>query len=1078
MKGDSRDEQLEALQAVVKNAESKLRSAEITVKDIEDKIRSEEEVFASKIGEKSAAYKSQTGADFNRVVDENGRVKYEFTRDTTSKEKKKRKKLIIRRKFNETTGKRSVKVELYTEPTDETAYINSAKDFDKPKERKKFIAFNMFGYRRFDINTECNPFLKAVGTPIVIPIQKAAELQKKVSEEIQKFGETSVGKTINSVGRGIKTSGKIISAPIVIPVKCVKDIADKGGVIHAVTDLGDRIKIEGNIPKPLQAASNAVVGVAKGTETAFVETSKGIGKFSIEIAKNKIYEEINKGISENEASQAAYVIGLKMIDVYKILNEHSKFKRAVNRDKAGNDVTDPNVSRWLADKDEKRFQSGQDKLKEQKAFAEHNVTTARAEYEAAKKRLEAYQKSKGIKISPTITESTKNTGVSFSKPQLTPTEKKIEKTKRKLKLVQKHKYSVKFKKVVDTDKSDNPKMKLKPVLMREEITTAPPANAWNTMKKLDGLAVRDTALSLRRKAMRDGGDNVGVEAANFAITTAQAGNRFIKFADDKEKQILEKHYKNKLLTLENKQCYENKYEPKTSTESTRKELKFKDNSHARKKIPKKGKELQKEQIKKKQHRKAFSVYKQKQKQAAKDILKEASKVALSHAKGVVICILIIIVVILIPVFSFTMCGGGTGTTNTVLESVISPCNTNDLGLCDRYYTELAKNMIDVHQNIDYYYQDYSKYICLTEIDTISHSPEKLLPYLAVKTIVGNGNYEWSFEEAIPYIEEVFNLQYEFVTNEKHEVRKNVTTKTYTNEDEFYSGLGQSEYALERPSEEIPNPLKSDIYAGFANTYTHVEHIVMEGYIENTLSDVGVHSVVTTNQETGEEEIQDSTEYDEAQTITFQNKWQIILVYDYQDDGTYLEYWKYTEEYQEYYEYDYLSLEYAIKENYIEVDDSYWTDTDSSWADNNFDKLIYNLVTQFTEEEQEGFQNYYTSLMGHQELELPFSEPQIAKYPGYNTDIDGDMSLDNSMYLYTYPGQEIVCGMDGTVTAIDDTSFSIYNEKYGTVYYSGATIPINTEVKKGDIISSATSELLGISFIDNDSNYLNPLFIFS
>ncbi len=84
----NRDEQLKALEAAVKKAESKLKSAEMTVKDVESKIKSADEAFEQKLSEKAAGYKEQTGADFSRTVDENGRVTYSFSREKSEMEKK------------------------------------------------------------------------------------------------------------------------------------------------------------------------------------------------------------------------------------------------------------------------------------------------------------------------------------------------------------------------------------------------------------------------------------------------------------------------------------------------------------------------------------------------------------------------------------------------------------------------------------------------------------------------------------------------------------------------------------------------------------------------------------------------------------------------------------------------------------------------------------------------------------------------------------------------------------------------------------------------------------------------------
>lgn len=1041
----SRDEQLEALEAAVKSAESKLKTAKMSVDDIDRKIKSVDEAFEQKLAEKAIGYKEQTGADFSREVDVNGRVSYSFSREAKPKE---RRILTVNRQFDSETGKVRYKVG-FTDNGNQTVSVNSAKDLKKPSSRKKYIAFNLFGYRKLELSTEVNnPFLNTVGKPIIVPIQAAAKLVDKTEEFAKKVSESSVG-------RGIADAAKIVSAPIVIPAKIVKDISDKGGVIHSISDLGDKIKIEGvNVPKPLKTVASGTVSVAKGMETLAVNTAKSVNKFTIEIAKEKLYEEIHKGISENESTQAAYVIGVRAIDVYKVLNEHTKYKKAVRRDKAGNDITDTNVSRYLAGKEESKYQRTKDSLNEEKKAADYSAYNARKEYEAAKARLESYKRSKGIPVSEVQTDE-----IIYEKPKLTKTEKDIEKTKRKLKSVQNHKYRFKRQKVFIPQKG---KVVSKVMLTRVDVTEPTPMTAWETRKGLEGLAVRDVGMSMRRKAMRDGGDNSGVEAANFAITASQSATRLIKAIDKKERDLTERHYEKKLHKLENIKGIENAVE---SVKPYEKSPDSKPPENKKKSSKSDSKQQQKNQIKKKHQKKVY-----KKKNAVSEVLEDLKRFAARKAKGVGVILAIIALMILYPVFSLTMCSGGTPIESgmgTAAEILISPCSTVDLGQCDLYYTELAKNMIHMHQNIDSYYVDYNKYVCLTEINEISHSPEKLVPYVAVKALSDNGGDDWNFEQAKPYIEDVFNSQYEFYTNEVHEIRKNVTTVTYRNENTYYSALGSSEYNLERPEgADIPNPLKSELYTHYANTYTHIELPIINGYIENTLDCVGVYT-----DENGQ-----TTEYDDMQTITFQNFWQITLVFDY-IDGEYQEYWVYTEQQQDYFEYDYYILEYAIKENAMDVPDSYWTDTDLRWLDNNFDKLIYNRVLAMNEDEQELFDGYFEYNMGHQELKTPYAEAEIARYPGYNNDIYGDMSLENGIVLYSSPGQQIICGMDGEITATEN-GFSVYNKKYGTLYYEGATVPNVSTGVKGTPISTATGNTLKITVIDKDGNYINPIFIFS
>lgn len=1021
----SRDEQLEALKEAVKSAESKLKSAEISAKDIEEKLKNTEESFQIKLDEKAAGYKAQTGATFTRSVDENGKASYEFTHETTARERKKRRVLKINRQFDTETGKSSYKAE-FADSDNQSVDIHSAKDLKKPRSRKKYIAFNFFGLRRMDISMAVNnPFLNTISKPIIVPVQAAAKL-------VDKVGTAAVNTAKNiadsSVGKGVAAAAKITSAPIVIPAKIVKDIADKGDVIHAVVDLGDRIKIEGvNVPKPLKTAGNVVKGIALGTETAAVGTIKGMGTFSIEIAKEKIYEEIQKDISENDSVKAYYVVGMKTAEVYGILAEHTKFKRAVRRDKAGNDIKDVNVSRYLAEKEEKKFQKSQKKLKIEKNNADEIVVNARNEFEAAQERLENYEIAHGLRQ-----EKTESNISASEKIELTKSEKAIEKTKKKLK------------------KS------------KKKIKSEPVANLQTTVKRLDGLAVGTAMTSLRRKAIRDGGDNSGVEAVNTAVTAAQTAYHYGKKLREKSLYEKEQKYENKLQTLENQKVFESKL-----TESSSFKAAEKSGKKAKKSSVNTKKERQKKILKKKQQKKVYKKFAKKRAKNAEQIAAAALKNTVgAKPKLIIIAVLLLLLAILLLLFGLILLLGGGGITSTVAQ-VISPCSTNTLGLCDRYYTELGKNMIEVHQNIEDYYVDYDKYVCLTEIDEISHSPEKLLPYLGVKAIVDNGGEEWSYGDVTSYIEELFNEQYELYTNEIHEVRKNVTTVVYSNENEYYSALGESEYNLERPEgANIPEPLKSEWYTPYANTYTHVEVLVANGYIENTLDGVGIFTDKDGNTE----------EYDEMQTLPFNNYWSISLVFDWLDDH-YEEYWVYTEERQEYYEYDYYILEYAIRENEVDVDERYWTDTDESWQDNNFDKLIYNRVSEFDDDMKEQFSIYKDFLMGHQMLTLPFDNPVITKYAGYDNHIYGDMALDYSMELQTYEGQEIICGMDGDITILSDNSFSVYNSKYGTLYYDYVTPPSVSKAKSGDVISSSNSDTLRITFIDNNGDYLNPLFLF-
>ena len=73
--------------------------------------------------------------------------------------------------------------------------------------------------------------------------------------------------------------------------------------------------------------------------------------------------------------------------------------------------------------------------------------------------------------------------------------------------------------------------------------------------------------------------------------------------------------------------------------------------------------------------------------------------------------------------------------------------------------------------------------------------------------------------------------------------------------------------------------------------------------------------------------------------------------------------------------------------------------------------------------------------------------------------------------------ERTTAVDGEITATEN-GFSVYNKKYGTLYYEGATVPNVSTGVKGTPISTATGNTLKITVIDKDGNYINPIFIFS
>lgn len=1049
---DKRDEQLIALESSLQNAERKLKQAENTVNDLQNRLKSNEESFLSKLESKSEKYKNQTGAELERYVDKvTGKANYSFTREATDEKIKKRKKLVLKRYFDTESGKSSLKADVVVDESDRKVSINSAEDLKKPKERQRFVAYKFNGIKRLDLTLQSdNAFVKAVGTPLIVPVRSAQVIAQKLAE--------------SNVGKAAATTAKVA----VLPYKTVKDIADKGGIIHSVVDLGDRVRIEGvNMPKPVQLTANAAISVALGAETVAVETSKKAKKFTLEIAKNKILEELNNDISDNEASRAAYVIGMKTIDVYKILDEHSKFKRAVIRDKAGDDIVDVNVSRYLAFKEEKQYQDNQDLLKQEQKISEDKLKNARAEYDKAKRRLDDYKKSvqtvdESLPIADPKSDKDSSPDIGKEKKsisednvvQKSKTERKIEKTKQKIKDNKKYEYKVRLKKSAVPDKNGNAATKIAPAIVKEEVVLPKQATAWNTAKKLDSYAVNTGVHSLRRKAMRDGSDNVGVEAADFAITSVQKANQAVKFLDEKERAYKDKALRKKLNKLENKKeldLYAQKLRESSDTTINKSKNGGKEKKVGDKAKKQRQKKRQQKLVRKNMTEQARNTVRKKAEELISGLIKKRSSL-------VVLLALAVVVPVIIPIM--LMSGSGIiGGVEDYVGKIVCPCETNDLSLMDRYFTELAADLIETHQNIESYYQGYSKYVCLTDIDKINHSIKKLLPYVAVSVMESSDDGSVDYESSKPFIEAIFDELYELYTNEKHEIRKHVTEKTESSTSDYYS-LGSSIYTLG------DTDYYSEHYAGYANTYTYVEVPVANGWNDVTIDCIGKYT----------DKNGYTHEYDDAQTITFSNYWELKLIFEW-DGSEYYERWQYSYDWQEYYEYDYYILEYAIRENSIDVDDSYWTDTDSDWQDNNFDKLIYNLYLDMSDEAKEQFDVYYSFFMGHQIFDMPFENPTVSKYAGYNTDIYGDRSLELSFELETYEGQEIICGMDGEITLLDN-GFSVYNSKYGTIYYDGAIQPEAENGKQGEVISSSTGNVLRITFIDDEGNYINPLLIFA
>lgn len=1013
---EQRDIQLESLEKAVSETETRLKRAESNVADIERRLKNSEDDFKNQLAERSAQYKKQSGVNLNRVVDGSGRVTYEFTREATNREQRHRRTYNLRRNF---TIDREDNTEIQ---------VNSADELHKPRERRRYIAYHLAGYRRIELSTEANPFLRTIGAPIVLPVQAAAVVARAIRNGAEYVADSPVG-------RGVRDAAAIVTAPVVIPYRAIRDIVEQGGIIHSVVNAGNRVRFEIELPRPVTGVAHAVTNISLAGETLLVESARSTGRFAVEIATDQLYAEVNKAIAENDSTEAAYIIGMRLSEVYRILDRHDRYRRAVRRDRAGGDITDINVSKHLAYQEEQRFQNRQDILSEQKAAAEHSVNEARHEYEAAKQRLDNYRKSHGLPVTKSIVQQ------SDEPVTLTRTERQIERTKQRLRINSNHRYRTRFRRVVNNngELSRIPR----PVIVREELTGEPPANAVNTLRSLDEWGVNTVLTSMRRKAMRDGGDNSAVEAANSGIIALQQANRFVVATDERIRQFSEHRLENRLHTLENRQNFESKLHERNES-LNRRDRRTNQNKRNQK-------QRQRESMNRRNHRNAISHYREMTRRAVNDRVREVV-VASARRTGAIVILLAIIIII--PLTLFMSCGGDT---TFSIAKYIAPCEDRDLTAVDLYFTELAKNLIDEHDNIEDYYPDYDEYSCITDIDELYHSAQTLLPYVGAKVAAQLDNIaeatESDFTElAKPYVEEIFNALYEFNADEVHETRKNVWNESDSYDSPYYD-VGGSVYTVgERKF--YSSDYDSDRY------YTHEEKLIYEWDEEETIYDVGKY----------EDSDGNIVECDGTETKTFTNHHKLYLVYDWFDDiSDYKEYWVEEWEYQDWEEYDYYSLEYGI----IQKED--------------YDTLIEKLVSELSTDEgiagtseSEFYDNFYEYFMGHQTFNYPFNinEIEIVTEYGYGTTIGKDTGMRNYIEIAASDGKEIRSAISGTITALENgNGFALSNKAYGTIYYENCTVPEMETATLNQVISKCTGDVLRITYEDNDGNTQNPIFLF-
>lgn len=544
--------------------------------------------------------------------------------------------------------------------------------------------------------------------------------------------------------------------------------------------------------------------------------------------------------------------------------------------------------------------------------------------------------------------------------------------------------------------------------------------------KVQTRAISKAGTALRQKAERDASDSNGFEAAEKTTSLLYSTGKTY----DKAKSMLQpaaNKVGDMLITAEER-IYRLSYEAQCQRQSM---LQPKNESKSKRKSDK-----QKKRRYEKNRRKNFISFKDaetKKNFINETVVKKAKETGKSFVGIVAAAVFIFIV------FPIILLGGtsGTSTSTAIFSMMISPTEDLDLTQSEQYWTELAENLIKEYRNYPNTHTGYDKYKANTSITKLIHDPYKLLAYLSVAC--KNEKGVWDYETAKPYIETIFNEQYELYSKETTEIRKNVTTETKT---EYNTSFWiPDEYSIYNTP--VGNFNSSD-YNSYADLYCSgagERTILITTWNKNaTVYDVGTNN--------GEK-------YENAQTVNYSNEYRLYIEYNIQDGGVW-GIWKLEYEYQTWYDEEYKTLEYGIKQK------------------KDFDTIITELSSVF-DDEQEEFYGYYNDFkLGHQTFSAPVNPFNVIKYAGYNTDVNQSDGLNNSITVSAALGQDITCPCNGTITKAGENSISIYYPtNHSTVYIDNIVPAVTGTVQKKAVIGKASSNEIVITVIDEDGNYQNP-----
>ena len=544
--------------------------------------------------------------------------------------------------------------------------------------------------------------------------------------------------------------------------------------------------------------------------------------------------------------------------------------------------------------------------------------------------------------------------------------------------------------------------------------------------KVQTRAISKAGTALRQKAERDASDSNGFEAAEKTTTLLYSTGKTY----DKAKSMLQpaaNKVGDMLITAEER-IYRLSYEAQCQRQSM---LQPKNESKSKRKSDK-----QKKRRYEKNRRKNFISFKDaetKKNFINETVVKKAKETGKSFVGIVAAAVFIFIV------FPIILLGGtsGTSTSTAIFSMMISPTEDLDLTQSEQYWTELAENLIKEYRNYPNTHTGYDKYKANTSITKLIHDPYKLLAYLSVAC--KNEKGVWDYETAKPYIETIFNEQYELYSKETTEIRKNVTTETKT---EYNTSFWiPDEYSIYNTP--VGNFNSSD-YNSYADLYCSgagERTILITTWNKNaTVYDVGTNN--------GEK-------YENAQTVNYSNEYRLYIEYNIQDGGVW-GIWKLEYEYQTWYDEEYKTLEYGIKQK------------------KDFDTIITELSSVFDDEQKEFYGYYNDFKLGHQTFSAPVNPFNVIKYAGYNTDVNQSDGLNNSITVSAALGQDITCPCNGTITKTGENSISIYYPtNHSTVYIDNIVPAVTGTVQKKAVIGKASSNEIVITVIDEDGNYQNP-----